>query len=111
MLCIDGKNIGTLATVHPYVLDALKMPSESRLVVAEIDLELVGQILDRKSAMREVQENSETTYETLQDQIIWKDLSFVIPRGAAYGDIELAIRSVEKIADVEMFDLYVGDRI
>lgn len=97
------------------MLDALKMPADSKLVVAEIDLELLFQVLDMRAEKSEKEdkkgEKEETTYETLQDQIMFKDLSFVLPKTAAYGDIQQAVRSVEGVMDAELFDLYVGENL
>lgn len=110
-ISIWAQEIGRLATIHPYVLDELKMPAESKLVVAELDLTLIMALLTARDEMSTATESAEVTYETLQDQIVWKDVSFVLPMEMWYGEVEHAARSVPEISDVELIDLYVGDRL
>jgi phenylalanyl-tRNA synthetase beta subunit len=57
--------------------------------------------------LQEQQKNSRT-YKTLQDQLIRKDISFVLPREGNYGQISDALLNVEEIAEVKLLDLYAG---
>jgi len=95
------------------VLDELKMPSESKLVVGEVDLTILRELLTAAWASwwTSEQSTSDATYETLQDQIVWKDVSFALPAERTYGTVVDAVRNVEGICDVELLDLYKGDRL
>ena len=45
-------------------------------------------------------------YYTLEDQIVERDLSFVIPKNEEYGKVLFAVNKVKEILDVETFDIY-----
>lgn len=45
-------------------------------------------------------------FHTLQDQIVTRDLCFVIPRTESFQSVVQAIHEVENIIDVHTFDLY-----
>lgn len=47
----------------------------------------------------------------MQDQIVLKDVSFALSGDSAYGTVVDAVRSVEGVYDVELLDLYKGDRL
>lgn len=99
ILC-NGTPIGTVATVHPSVVESCKLPSTGQLVIAEIDCTL----------LHTHQETTQKTasYESLQDQIIRRDLSFVLTKDMAYGIVTETLQSLETIEAVEVFDVYQG---
>ena len=45
-------------------------------------------------------------YETMQDQILWRDLSFVVDEKEDFSKLLSAIRKIEDIKDVCVFDVY-----
>ena len=45
-------------------------------------------------------------YETMQDQILWRDLSFVIDEKEDFSRLLSAIRKIEEVKDVRIFDVY-----
>jgi phenylalanyl-tRNA synthetase beta subunit len=57
------------------------------------------------------QQQTSLTYKTLQDQLIRKDISFVLPREGNYGQISDALLTVEEIAEVKLLDLYAGSSL
>ena len=51
------------------------------------------------------------TYETLQDQIVWRDLCFVIGADKDFDSIITAVRKVSEIKHIEVFDVYAGKNL
>ncbi|MEI7557602.1 MAG: hypothetical protein WCJ45_01850 [bacterium] len=51
------------------------------------------------------------TYESLQDQIIWRDLSFVVDASKDFRELIDAVTAVPEIHDVEVFDVYAGKNL
>lgn len=52
-----------------------------------------------------------TDYQTLQDQLITRDLSFIIAKEAPYGAITDALRTIPEITTVQLIDLYTGPQL
>lgn len=50
-------------------------------------------------------------FETLQDQIIWRDLCFVVDTSTDFARIIDAVAQVPEIHQVEVFDVYAGKNI
>jgi phenylalanyl-tRNA synthetase beta subunit len=50
-------------------------------------------------------------YETLQDQIIWRDLCFVVDADKDFGSVLEAVKAVNEVRDVEVFDVYQGKNL
>lgn len=66
------------------------------------------------SALLHKHEHTKVTspkYETLQDQIVRRDLNFVIDHEMNYEIVVQAVQAVKEITDVEVFDLYAGSRL
>jgi phenylalanyl-tRNA synthetase beta subunit len=42
----------------------------------------------------------------MQDQILWRDLSFVIDEKSDFSKVLSAIRRIEEIKDIRVFDVY-----
>ena len=51
------------------------------------------------------------TYETLQDQIIWRDLCFVVDSNKSFYAVITAVKKVPEVKDVEVFDVYAGKNL
>ena len=45
-------------------------------------------------------------YETMQDQILWRDLSFVIDEKSDFSKVLSALRKIEEVKDIRVFDIY-----
>ena len=50
-------------------------------------------------------------YESLQDQIVRRDLNFVIDAGQDYGVVTDAISKIREVSDLQVFDLYQGEHL
>lgn len=93
-------------TVHAYTNQQLKLPAQSIVVLGEVSIDALLTLSDHHDDSRQIR-----SYETIQDQLIWRDLSFVIDRDQEYGIIVDAIRKIDQIGDVSIFDLYAWDHL
>jgi phenylalanyl-tRNA synthetase beta subunit len=50
-------------------------------------------------------------YETLQDQIVWRDLCFVIDEHSSFDAVLDAVQKVKEIASLQVFDVYKGTNL
>lgn len=95
--------IWTIAHLHPRLVDQIWVDVTRTVVVAQIDVMLLASLSSGSQA--------EKTYTTLQDQLIWRDISFVLPREAHYGHISDALLTVPQIAEVKLLDLYAWNSL
>jgi phenylalanyl-tRNA synthetase beta chain len=95
-----------MATVHPTALQICGLPHDSTLVVTEIDLTLLA-----SQMVGDALSTSSVQYHTLQDHITTKDVSFLIPLTESFDKLMGALGSVAWVAEIDLFDVYVGDRI
>jgi phenylalanyl-tRNA synthetase beta subunit len=42
----------------------------------------------------------------MQDQILWRDLSFVLDEKEDFSKVLSAIRKIEEVKDIRVFDVY-----
>lgn len=96
--------IGFVGTIHPVVLKENKLSETSDLVYLSLDLEKIDHLMDKIEFVAE-------GYETLQDQIVWRDLCFVIDQKKDFWDVLNIAKNVEWVADLEIFDLYKWDNL
>ena len=47
----------------------------------------------------------------MQDQILWRDLSFVIDEKEDFSKVLSAIRKIEEIKDIRVFDVYQWENL
>jgi len=92
--------------LHPIYYDIFKFPEKSQLVYFEIDFNNLLLILTKqKKWVKQV------NYDTLSDQIVWKDLSFVVDINDSYEKIIDAVRKNKEIEDVIVFDIYKWENL
>lgn len=51
------------------------------------------------------------TFETLQDQIIRRDLCFVVDTNKSFDEVIEAVKKVPEVKEVEVFDVYAGKNL
>lgn len=93
-----------LWSLHPIVLKNHRLWENDDLVYLSLDLEKINEA-------KEKLEFKPKWYETLQDQIIWRDLCFVLDEKNDYGEVLNLIKNVEWVSDMEVFDLYKWDNL
>jgi phenylalanyl-tRNA synthetase beta chain len=95
--------VGTVAHLHPRLVDEIGIDGARTVVVAQLDCMLLGQLNNASQDHK--------NYATLQDQHIWRDISFVLPREGNYGHMRDALLSVPEIVEVKLLDLYTGSTL
>lgn len=100
----QGTKIGFIGAIHPLVLSNLKIPERASVCYLTLDLHTLLSLLPVEKVYR-------TTFETLQDQIVYRDLSFVLDSSVPFGLVTDAIRPVAGVEDVQVFDLYAGEKL
>ncbi len=89
--------MGVITTLHPRLVDMIGIDSTSySVVVAELDVLLLNQLISK--------EHAEPV--TLQDQLIRREVSFVVPKQMPYGLITDALQQLPEIKQCELFDIY-----
>lgn len=91
-------------TIHPLILKNYKTPETANLVYLSLDLPSINEFLQNTDYVVE-------WYETLQDQIVWRDLCFVIDENVDYGTVLDVAKNVHGVSDLEVFDLYKGTNL
>lgn len=100
----EKKKIWFIWALHPVILKSQKISENAGLVFISLNLE---SLLDLISNIWE----SNYSYETLQDQIVYRDLCFVVDVNKNYGEILDGIKTIKEIDEIEVFDLYKWDNL
>lgn len=95
--------IGQIASLHPRILKTQKFPETAQLATLIVNLEKLKPLL--------YQQAHEKDYETLQDQIIRRDLSFVIDKTNNFESLLTTLNKLPNIEEIKVFDLYQGNNI
>lgn len=96
--------IGFLGSLHPLLLQNQKIGETSGVVY--ISLNITSILESKKNAKEHLY-----TYETLQDQIVWRDLCFVVDGSKNFDAVITAVKKVPEVKDVEVFDVYAGKNL
>lgn len=92
---------GYVGQVHPRVLKTMNIITEGQVGYAQLDLfACISLTQDKKVADQPHQ------YYTLQDQLMYRDLCFVIEQTETFQKVIDAVKSVQDIQDIKVFDLY-----
>ncbi len=97
--------IGFLGQLHPLLLSKHKMEQNSQLVYMQIDIDMIIHRYNKKK------NKAGSNYETLQDQIVQRDLCFVIDQEKTFGEVIHAVKSVKEVTSLRIFDLYQGEHL
>jgi phenylalanyl-tRNA synthetase beta chain len=98
----NGQMIGMIAQLHPTVLETLKIETIAQVVVAELFFETLDNLL--KDQWYSFQSDAE--YQTIQDQIVTRDLCFVIDTDRGFGEVSDVVKKISGVQQVDVFDLY-----
>lgn len=101
---VGDKTIGFIGRIHPIILDTLKLPSDADLVYYTLDLSVL-------ESLETNTHNTKNHYHTLQDQILIRDLSFVVDRAMTFEALIDTIQQVDHVHDVTTFDVYQGEHL
>ncbi len=90
-----------VGSLHPLILKDYKISENAWVVYVSLDMENL--IEECKSVSF-----TSTGYESLQDQIVYRDLCFVVDSDKTYEAVLESVKWVKEISDIELFDLYQG---
>lgn len=96
--------IGFVGSLHPLLLQNQKIGETSGVVYLSLN---ITSIVENKKHAKE----HRYTYETLQDQIVRRDLCFVIDANKNFDAVISAVKKVPEIKDLEVFDVYAGKNL
>lgn len=88
-----------LWSLHPLELSDRKISETAWVVYIALDLDKVACVLKSEWEQTYV-------YETLQDQILWRDICFVVDADKDFGPVLEAVQAVNEVRDLEIFDVY-----
>ncbi len=101
-ILLNKQEIWVIASLHPYYHKEFKIPEKAQITYLQLDLEKLIELKSKLKSKPVVKLN----YYTLEDQIVERDLSFVISKDEEYGKVIFAVSKVKEIVDVEVFDIY-----
>lgn len=93
-----------LWSIHPLTLKSQKIGEQSGCVYFSLNINSLLEIIDK-------QPERIYAFETSQDQILWRDLCFVVDTQSNFGEILDAIKAIPEVAGAEVFDLFAGASI
>ena len=94
-----GTEIWIIWSFHPLILKNNKLPENANTCFVELYQNTMEEL---KKEVEEITHN----YETTQDQIIRRDLCFVLDIDKDYSELLNRIQSLPEIKEVKVFDLY-----
>jgi len=96
--------VGFVASFHPLINKNLKLSETALVTYFSLSLDALDSILEKKST-------NYHNFETLKDQIVWRDLCFVVDEEETFSHIMDTVHAMDDISDVEVFDLYTGENL
>lgn len=96
-----------IAQIHPTILETLKIESTAQVVVAELYLETIADLIAAQGHTFQ----SDADYQTIQDQILLRDLAFVIDSSESVEKVIHTVQQVAGVQEVALFDLYAGEHL
>jgi len=96
--------IGFVGALHPLILQNNKITETSGVVYLSLNITAI---------VENIKEASEHTYtyETLQDQIIRRDICFVVDANKSFDAVITAVKKVPEVQEIEVFDVYAGKNL
>ena len=96
--------IGFVGALHPLILQNNKIGETSGVVYLSLNITTI--IEKSKTASEHIY-----TYESLQDQIIRRDICFVVDANKDFDAVITAVKKVPEVKEVEVFDIYAGKNL
>jgi phenylalanyl-tRNA synthetase beta chain len=96
--------IGFVGALHPVILQNNKIGETSGVVYISLNITTI--VKNTQSAAEHIYK-----FETLQDQIIRRDICFVIDANKSFDEIITAVKKVPEVKELEVFDVYAGKNL
>lgn len=85
--------------MHPLVQQNYKINETAQVSYASLDMDTLVSYMEGEQAYTK-------SYKTLQDQIVYRDVCFVIDKDKSRDSVMDAIKAMDTIGDIEVFDIY-----
>jgi phenylalanyl-tRNA synthetase beta chain len=85
-------------------LKAHKIPENANTCFVELNQTVINDIRNQLGERT-------YTYETIQDQIVRRDLNFVLEEKSDFSELLKRIKSLPEVKEVEVFDVYQGENL
>lgn len=104
LIKIGDMTIGFVGALHPVTLQNNKIGEMSGAVYLSLNITTI---------VNKVKQASEHiyTYESLQDQIIRRDICFVVDANNDFDAIISTVKNIPEVKEVEVFDVYAGKNL
>lgn len=99
----NKKEVWFIGTVHPLVASEYKINEKSAVAFAELNIEILVELFKNAKI--------KTDYETLQNQIVWRDLCFVVDESEDFENIVNAMKKTKWVEEISVFDLYKWENL
>ena len=100
----QGQEVWLIGSLHPLTLKEHKLPENANVCFVELKQTIIDELRSQRG-------EKTYTYETMQDQILWRDLSFVLDEKSDFSELLKRVQSIPEIKAVEVFDLYQGENL
>ena len=94
-----------IVELHPTILDQMKISTKWQVVYAEINITRVLENQEKKN-LRIV-----SKYDTLKNQILTRDLNFVVQQENNFDKIIDAVKETSWVENVSIFDVYQWENL
>ena len=98
----DGKVIGFVGTVHPLHLVDNKIPQTAQVTYVWLDCSVIEWLVEKTYS---------NVFATLQDQIVQRDMCFVIDTALSWSVVTDVVVGIAGIQNLSVFDLYQWDKL
>jgi len=104
LIKIGDMTVGFVGALHPVTLQNNKIGEMSGAVYLSLNITTI---------VNKVKQASEHiyTYESLQDQIIRRDICFVVDANNDFDAIISTVKNIPEVKEVEVFDVYAGKNL
>ena len=103
LIRIGDLEIGFVGALHPLILQSNKIWETSGVVYLSLNITTIVENLKQSEHIY--------TYETLQDQIIRRDICFVVDAKKDFDTVIAAVKKVPEVNEIEVFDVYAGKNL
>lgn len=100
----ESQIIWFIGALHPLILQNNKIWETSGVVYLSLNISTIVQQLTTASEHM-------YTFESLQDQIIWRDICFVVDTTKSFDEVLSAVKNIPEVKEIEVFDVYAGKNL
>lgn len=95
----EKKKVWFMWSIHPLILKSYKIAENAWVVYLWLNLENLLELI-------ELDIDKNYIYETLQDQIVYRDLCFVVDLDKDFTDVLEWIKWIKEVLEIDVFDVY-----